>query len=301
MASPPPVAEKRLHATKEHLSRAGVASNPHDSWVHPHLRHSVDPIKGRQLQVSQTVKKGELLLVDCPYAVIPVVDEPLRSENLLCSHSRCNQRVPCGTGRVLCPNHCIADVAWCSPACQTADRRRHAFECTWLQRFAAPIRSKWGEYDFGMLWLIVRILATRSVEEEPVCVDLGTADIRSHSFRTGWGAIQSFCGSHETWSHSQVRHWSALTKKYLKDSPVLPHGLTTDEVLAIICKEEANSFGLYPRETGTPLLPGPLVDRGEQFGAAVYPRAAIANHSCCPNVSITQSFHQKEKTLTLAP
>jgi hypothetical protein len=61
--------------------------------------------------------------------------------------------------------------------------------------------------------------------------------------------------------------------------------MSTDRVLHLICQEEANSFGLYPRETGHFPLPNPPVDRGEQFAAAVYPTAAIANHSCLPNVS----------------
>lgn len=282
----PPVAELRLQATRQHLTRPSVASNPHESWIHPHLRHTIDPVKGRQLQVTQVLKKGELLLVDPPYATIPVVDEPLRNDRLLCSHFRCNRQVPCDADRISCPNRCIDDVVWCSSACHEADRERHVFECTWLQRFAPSIRSKWGEYDFGMLWLIVRMLATRAVDRNDAQAGLEQANADSRTFTTGWPAIQSFCGSSESWSHSQVRHWETLVKKYLRDGPVLPHGMPAEGVLSLICKEEANSFGLYPRATGVPLVGGPQVDRGEQFGAAVYPRAAIANHSCEPNVSL---------------
>ncbi|KAL4887756.1 hypothetical protein BDV59DRAFT_189980 [Aspergillus ambiguus] len=291
MLSTPPVAEKRLQATKDHLTRPGVSNITDKSWVHPHLRHTVDPIKGRQLQVSQLVKKGELLLVDSAYAVIPVVDNPLCSDYLLCSNSGCNQQVGCTASRISCPKNCIADVVWCSAACEAADRRRHAFECTWLHRFATSIRKKWGEYDFGMLWLIVRILATRFVEGDQDTKGHDHSRKTSHCFPTGWDAIESFCGSQESWSYAQVRRWSALIKKYLKNGPILPHGSTLDELLSIVCKEEANSFGLYPRETGMPLLAGPQVDRGEQFGAAVYPRAAIANHSCCPNVTHKPDDH----------
>ncbi|KAK1149681.1 hypothetical protein N8T08_005234 [Aspergillus melleus] len=106
----------------------------------------------------------------------------------------------------------------------------------------------------------------------------------SPQFKSGWAAIESLCGSPETWAHSQVRAWSTLVKKYLKDSPTLPHGMSAEDVLTLVCREEANSFGLYPRETGVFPCPDPPVDRGEQFAAAVYPRAAIANHSCSPNI-----------------
>jgi trans-aconitate 2-methyltransferase len=77
-------------------------------------------------------------------------------------------------------------------------------------------------------------------------------------------------------------------KKYLSKTS-LPHDLSNADVLGLICKEEANSFGLHPRETGIyppPSVKEEQVGRGEQFGAAVYPRASIANHSCCPNVRI---------------
>ncbi|KAJ5965743.1 hypothetical protein N7481_012457 [Penicillium waksmanii] len=254
-------------------------------WIHPHLIESVDPIKGRQFRVSGLVPKGTRLLVDRPYAVIPVVDEPESNDDLLCSNPACNRRAIRQLGRLPCPKACIPDVAWCSNTCQSTDQYRHEFECTWLKRYAGPIRTKRGEYDFGMMWLIVRLLATRHAEMRNSPASVGNiAALKAQQWKHGWAAIDSLCGSADTWAHDQVRSWTLLVKKYLKHSLVLPHGLDTERILHLICQEEANSFGLYPRETGALQSPNPPVDRGEQFAAAVYPTASIANHSCVPNI-----------------
>lgn len=255
-------------------------------WIHPHLIESVDPIKGRQFRVSGLVSKGTRLLVDRPYAVIPVVDEPETNDSLLCSNPACNRRATRQLGRLPCPKACIPDVTWCSNTCQSTDQYRHEFECTWLKRYAGPIRTKRGEYDFGMMWLIVRLLATRHAEmrNSPAPADGNIITSKTPQLKRGWAAMDSLCGSVDTWAHDQVRSWTLLVKKYLKHSPALPHGFDAERILHLICQEEANSFGLYPRETGALQSPGPPVDRGEQFAAAVYPMASIANHSCVPNV-----------------
>jgi hypothetical protein len=175
-------------------------------------------------------------------------------------------------------------VIWCSSSCKSTDKFRHDFECTWLKRYAGPIRAKWSEYDFGMLWIIVRLLAMRHAQlhgSPAVGVESSSVQQSNHE----WEGIDSLCGSSDTWSHDKVRSWSTFVKKYLQSGPVLPHGMKADRVLHLICQEEANSFGLYPRETGHFPVPNPPIDRGEQFAAAVYPTAAIANHSCLPNVS----------------
>ncbi|KAJ5295871.1 hypothetical protein PENANT_c001G05984 [Penicillium antarcticum] len=271
-------------------------SQTQPDWIHPNLLQSTDPIKGRQFRVSGLIPKGACLLVDRPYAVIPVVDDPANHDHLICSNPACNRQAPRHSAseparnrnRTPCPNACIPDVTWCTETCRDADQGRHAFECTWLKRYAAPIRAKWGEYDFGMLWVIVRLLAMRQGQLQHVDIDIRTASSATATekkWKCGWEGIDSLCGSAETWSHDKVRAWTTLVKKYLQNGPVLPHGMASDQVLHLICQEEANSFGLYPRATGVVPLPYPSVDRGEQFAAAVYPTAAIANHSCLPNIT----------------
>lgn len=265
--------------------RVDGISQKQPNWIHPHLFESTDPVKGRQFRVSNLISKGTCLLIDRPYAVIPVVDEPAINDKLICSNPVCNRQASRHTGRYPCPNVCIPDVIWCGSTCRDADQVRHDFECTWLKRFAGPIRTKWGEYDFGMSWLIVRLLATRHAKVQDSSAAGGVVASKPQQWKDGWEGIDSLCGSPDTWPHEQVRSWTTLVKKYLRSSPVLPHGMSTDFVLHLICQEEANSFGLYPRETGVFPSPTPPIGRGEQFAAAVYPTAAIANHSCLPNVS----------------
>jgi hypothetical protein len=250
-------------------------------WIHPHLIETSDPVKGRQFRVSAPIPKNTRLLVDRAYSIIPVVDNPTTNNDLICSNPACNRRASCER-RSTCPNTCVADVAWCGPPCREADSIRHGFECAWLKRYAAPIRAKYSEYDFGMLWIIVRLLASRHCQRAR-----GTAYAGSGSgskWKYGWEAIESLCGSEGTWPHDMVRSWTGFVKKYLLDGPLLPHGLSEEKVLHVICQEEANSFGLYPRETGQFPLPWPVVDRGVQYAGAVYPTASMANHSCLPNV-----------------
>ncbi|KAJ5646225.1 hypothetical protein N7490_002597 [Penicillium lividum] len=270
-----------VYITVEPSIRVDGATPTQPDWIHPHLIDSIDPVKGRQFRVSDHIPKGTCLLVDRPYAIMPVVDEPAVNENLICSNPACNRQVLLDTQRCSCSNTCIADVAWCSSTCRTLDQPRHTFECTWLKKYANPIRSKWGEYEFGMLWLIVRLLARRQGEvQNPSAIN----DVQPSREKHGWDGINMLCGSSETWPHDKVRSWSKLVKKYLQSNQTLPHGLSTERILHLICQEEANSFGLYPRETGVFPIPVPFVDRGEQFAAAVYPTAAIANHSCLPNI-----------------
>ncbi|KAJ6151543.1 hypothetical protein N7470_007140 [Penicillium chermesinum] len=221
------------------------------SGIHPHLLQSANPLKGREFRASGFIPKGTCLLIDRPYAIIPVVDEPTTNDNLICSNPACNQASRLGE-RAHCPQSCSPDVAWCSSSCRSVDKNRHSFECTWLKRYASSIRKKWSEYDFGMLWLVVRILATRQLLAPPVLC--GPDEVNFHQTLhqpSTWRAIDSLCGSSQTWPHDRVRFWSILVKKYLQNSDALPHGMTKDALLHLICQEEANSFGLYPQETGS--------------------------------------------------
>ncbi|KAJ5692201.1 hypothetical protein N7462_001624 [Penicillium macrosclerotiorum] len=255
-------------------------------YIHPNLIEIADPVKGRGFRASEVIPKGARLMVDRPYAIIPTVDEPANHDNVICSNPACNHRTLQDAGRCLCPNNCVSDVVWCSNACRNADRARHEFECTWLKRYAQSIRSKRGEYDFGMLWLIVRLLATRHIEMKKPSLSVdGSGSARE--WKSSWNSIDLLCGSSDFWSHDKVRLWSTLVKKYLQNSSTLPHGMSADRLLHLICQEEANSFGLYPREMciDPPSNMSPSNSRGEQFAAGVYPTAAICNHSCSPNIT----------------
>lgn len=179
--------------------------------------------------------------------------------------------------------------AMCNSACRIQDQARHDFECSWLKEHGVTLRQREGEYDFCMLWLVVRLLAARRLEME--------YDPTSHErygwedrFKRGWQAIEEFSTNRHLWPDATIQHWKYLIQTYLRNFPGFP-GPT--ELLGLICREEINSFGLYPGITGT-LPPGQQRKRGQQYGLGCYPRATMLNHSCVPNVGLFAGQEKKK-------
>lgn len=193
---------------------------------------------------------------------------------------------------VSCPERCIEEVAWCNDRCREQDAVRHGKECRWLRETAAEIREGHGDSDFGLVWLIARILIARSVEDETphqkppetTPPDQDNLKVDSHFGRRGWEAVWNLEGSPDAFPSARIAHWRDLTRRFLCHGS-LGVGYHEDEILSLICKVETNSFGLYPGVTGVYPPPHSHATRGEYYGAGVYPTAAMFNHACCPNVS----------------
>jgi hypothetical protein len=250
-----------------------------DTYIHPHLFQSSDPHKGRILRVSAPVPAGTMVFADAPYALVPAID-PASKDALLCSNLMCRRRVPQDTQYVSCPNSCIRDVVWCNSNCRSGDQARHDFECTWLKEHGTVLRQNEGEYDFAMLWIVVRLLAGWHLEMDSSCKPRQRYPWDDR-FKRGWQAIEDLCSNRDLWPDSKIQHWKYLIQASFSHQPAFP---PADELLTLICKEELNSFGLHPGVTGA-IPASPQIRRGPAYGLGVYPRAAMACHSCIPNVS----------------
>ncbi|KAJ5343823.1 uncharacterized protein N7506_003647 [Penicillium brevicompactum] len=248
----------------------------HDArvYVHPSLELGVDEHKGKLIKVSSFVPAGTKILADTPYGVVPSLD-PSQPDSTLCSNLGCNRLLSSGTESVRCSEKCIRDVAWCNDHCRVADQDRHGFECDWLKSQGEKIREKEGQYDFAMLWLVVRLVAGKHLQMQnphnapkPYAWEVW--------FKRGWESIESLTGNLGKWPETKMQHWKRQVEEYLSHINRLT--ASVDELVGLICREESNSFGLYPRKTGS------LENRGTDYGMGVYPRASLVNHSCDPNL-----------------
>lgn len=143
------------------------------------------------------------------------------------------------------------------------------------------------EYDFVTVWHVVRLLAGRH-QERKICSPR-KKNHRGELFVRGWEAVNACCAYLDSWPEAQVNHWKRLAGRYLNEAELtdLP---SPDEVLQLICREETNTFGLYPKLTGPLDMIDQPVPRGNSYGLSLFPRAAMFNHSCVPNVSFTVAY-----------
>jgi SET and MYND domain-containing protein len=255
-------------------------------YVHPHLVPDADPYRGRLLRVKASIPSGTVLLVDTPSAIIPSSTSP--DATLVCSNLACSRRVPQDgphIGGVPCPNNCIGEVIWCDATCLRADYSRHQFECLWLKTNASVMRQQETEYDFVTLWHVVRLLAGRDLEMRCRPSQSPGQLPWEKDWGRHWKAVDVCCSYLSSWPESQLKHWRRLVETYLIGTALPPLSLTPTELLDIVCKEETNTFALYPKLTGPLYMIDQPVPRGDSYGLGLYPRAARFNHSCLPNVS----------------
>lgn len=261
-----------------------AAANPQDAliYVHPHLQPGHDPLKGKMLRASASISAGTVILADVPYAMVPI--QSGTAPRFICSNVCCRKLVSIEqTSR--CPRACADRVNWCDDECRAAGELHHQLECTWLKEQSELLRVTEGEYDFTMLWMVLRLLIGRLVE-----MSAGSAD--SHTltcdwedrFQRGWQSFSETRSNLELWPRAQLDRWRRLIDTYLTTSILSTLQVSAEEALVVLCQEETNSFWLHDGVTGTFPVPEEPQSRGEPYALAVYPRACGFNHSCSPNV-----------------
>lgn len=185
-----------------------------DVYLHPSLVVEQSERMGRMLRVSGPIPAGTVILADVPAAIVPTV-EPSHANRLVCSSLLCRRLVSQKDG-TRCLNKCTQDVIWCNEICQKADQARHDFECAWLKENADTIRQTEGEYDFTMLWIVIRLLAAQSLEKSG---GEGNNTQRRYlwenMFPRGREAIADCLGNRELWPQTKLDHWAGLAQKYM--------------------------------------------------------------------------------------
>jgi SET and MYND domain-containing protein len=187
-----------------------------------------------------------------------------------------------GKSATRCLQNCSDEVIWCDATCRATDLARHVFECAWLKANSDVISRQEGDYNFRTLWHVVRLLAGRHLETVGGSGGASSKLPQQHPWERDWKSVELCCSHLDSWPEPQIGHWRRLAELYLSEPSLLPTLMGPDEMLALICKEESNTFGLYEKLTGPSSAP-----RGECFGMSLYPRAAMFNHSCAPNVGYT--------------
>lgn len=264
------------------LARPTATIESRCCYIHPHVFPDRDPAKGRFLRATDAIPEGTVLFVDTAYAIVPTVSPDGQSSSI-CSNLACSRGISQRTTAVHCPKGCITDVAWCNRSCRVADSARHDYECLWLRRNAQTIQQQERQYDFATIWHVVRLLAGWSLEarRQP----LKRPSELPGGFKDSWEAVELCCDYLDSWPKSQLEHWVRLIETYLAPQSGLPYLPSPEKLLSLICKEETNTFGLYPRVTGLLNTTDAQASRGECYGFGLYPRAAMFNHTCFPNVS----------------
>ncbi|KAL9604231.1 MAG: hypothetical protein Q9219_000629 [cf. Caloplaca sp. 3 TL-2023] len=270
----------------------GLDAEHTGSYIHPGLEEGHDPKVGRLMRASIPIAAGTVLFTDSPYAAVPIIDKRGAEASLICSNLPCSRLVPPTQGK-RCPLACAADVIWCDDSCHAADEARHALECSWLEANGASLRESEGEYNFTMLWFVVRIMIERYLElrNHP---SKAYQDHTSHPrFKRGWDSIKDFRANRGIMPQDRLANWTRLVQTYTGDKSLSPALLDLDETLSIICQEEMNSFWLY--STILPAFPPPPSARKleDPYGLGLYPWATRINHSCVPNVVYKANSRQQ--------
>lgn len=269
----------------------GINAQDADVYIHPQLGIGHEPVKGRLLCALSAIPAGTVLMADVPFGLVPTTKQSkTRTNPITCSSLFC-RKLGADIPGVRCPNACTPDVVWCNDNCRIQDQARHDIECAWLKQNATTIRQEESEEVFAMLWIVVRLIAGRLLENANAnTISSSKKASRTNSFSwqnrflRGWDSVKNCSGNHGSWPSDRIQPWMRLVQDYFSDDISDSFQMTREEILALMCREETNSFGLHRDATGNFRPSNSAEPRDEPYAAGLFPRALNFNHSCAPNV-----------------
>jgi hypothetical protein len=176
-------------------------------------------------------------------------------------------------------------VGWCSEECERIGAVAHRAggshcECDALKRLDADVLR---DGDTALAKLFVKLLCRRVVEAgaggAEGMVDSSLALLESNEDAIGDDRISDI----------------AMIAEVVLDAVHPAARIEQEELEGYMCAEQCNSFGIWG-ETGS--------GRDKLLGFGIFPRLCMFNHSCLPNVTISQTVNNRVRTLTahtLAP
>jgi len=241
--------------------------------------------KGRFVYCLRDLQKGELIIEEEPYVI--VVDSHVQHSvcntcwklsslcNSIVSRS-CSEQV---SWRTYCHSCCY--VWYCSQQCLTKDFEHiNSLECLMLRRLKQlPYLREISSVNRTIIRLIIRLISkkyqelnsTNQPEVPSNKMEQNGTKAFPCSFDDLWYLISNEVLFDET--HMSTITWlSDLIVDDLLVSPEEKKLITKEDIIALICREECNSFGIW-------------LDTEQPIGLGIYLRSSFFNHSCAPNVA----------------
>lgn len=180
-------------------------------------------------------------------------------------------------------------VGWCSDECESvggaAHRSGDCCECEALARLDTDILNVG---DAALAKLFVKLLCKRAAELESG--EGGDGEGAASAVDRTLAMLES---NEEGMSEERMSDLAMIAEVVLR---AVPAARIEQEVLeGYMCAEQCNSFGIWG-DSGK--------GKGKLLGFGVFPRLCMFNHSCLPNVTISQTVGGRTRTLTahaLAP
>ncbi|RAK88605.1 hypothetical protein BO79DRAFT_228637 [Aspergillus costaricaensis CBS 115574] len=240
------------------------------------------------IDTNDPIRTGERLMADLSYAVLPTLAVGSSNDLIYCNLG-CSRRVSRhAASRVTCETGWSLDVCCCNESCKDEGQARHDFGCVWLKKYRPVLPQEPDAHDYYMPWIVVLLLAARYLELQGTTpTNLHQQSMYQYFFVSGWKSIQPLRDNRDSRPPSQIQHWSTLAETYLLQAFFLPQTLDLDTLFDLICAHETSvseKIFFY-----TMIIPhqSPGVQRGKQYGPAVFLRITLANHSCAPNELFT--------------